>query len=402
MLSGSNDNDKIKIAFLDIGSMEWTGGMYYYRNLFYAISTIEGHPIQPFVFVGKNVDEKLLEPLKPFVTIIRSSLFDKNSLSRNISRVIYFFSGSNIVRNLFLKKYNIQLLSHSNIIEKHSPFKTINWIPDFQHLHLPQMFPGKEIRYRNSFIKKIIARSDTVVVSSNDALKDLQNITITTGITARVLHFASQIELAKNNSDFGNIKHIKYTFNLCDKFFFLPNQFWKHKNHQVVFEAINILKQSNTNIVVVCSGYMNDHRNLDYVDQLKTFIKKHNLEANIKFLGLIKREELITLMRFSLAIINPSLFEGWSSTIEEAKSLGKSVIISDLKVHKEQNPPSCTYFDPHNERKLADILKFFWENKEGGPDHQLEEQAQKDLIVRMKEFGKDYLCIVNDCMDNLQ
>ena len=155
MLSGLNNKDKIRVAFLGISSMEWTGGLYYFRNLFFAISSIEGHPIHPFVFVGKNTDKKLLEPLKPFVTIIQSSLFDKNSLLRNIARLIYLLTGSNILRNHFLKKHDIQVISHSNIIEKKSSFKIINWIPDFQHVHLPKMFTKKEIVHRNRMLKKI-------------------------------------------------------------------------------------------------------------------------------------------------------------------------------------------------------------------------------------------------------
>jgi glycosyltransferase involved in cell wall biosynthesis len=41
-------------------------------------------------------------------------------------------------------------------------------------------------------------------------------------------------------------------------------------------------------------------------------------------------------MRASTALINPSLFEGWSTTVEEAKSTGTPMILSDLGVHREQ------------------------------------------------------------------
>ncbi len=41
-------------------------------------------------------------------------------------------------------------------------------------------------------------------------------------------------------------------------------------------------------------------------------------------------------MLCSTALINPSQFEGWSTTVEEAKSLGVKMLLSDLEVHKEQ------------------------------------------------------------------
>lgn len=45
-----------------------------------------------------------------------------------------------------------------------------------------------------------------------------------------------------------------------------------------------------------------------------------------------------TLMKHAIAIINPSLFEGGSTTVEEAKSLLKVIILSGIPVHREQNP----------------------------------------------------------------
>ena len=56
-------------------------------------------------------------------------------------------------------------------------------------------------------------------------------------------------------------------------------------------------------------------------------------------------------------MINPSKFEGWNSAIEEAKSLGTSVIASNLKVHKEQLGKKANYFDPDDANSLKKIIK---------------------------------------------
>lgn len=97
----------------------------------------------------------------------------------------------------------------------------------------------------------------------------------------------------------------------------MPNQFWKHKNHMLVFKAINELKKENVEICLVCTGHLDDYRNKNYILE----IKNNNLEKNIKLLGLV-----FALIKFSKAVINPSLFEGWSSTVEECKSVGKNMI----------------------------------------------------------------------------
>ena len=64
----------------------------------------------------------------------------------------------------------------------------------------------------------------------------------------------------------------------------------------------------------------------------------------------------MSLMYHSLAVINPSKFEGRSSTVEQAKSLGKKIILSNINIHKEQNPKYAKYFRAEDFKKLSSIL----------------------------------------------
>jgi len=66
-------------------------------------------------------------------------------------------------------------------------------------------------------------------------------------------------------------------------------------------------------------------------------------------------------MRHCVCLINPSLFEGWSTTVEEAKALGKHIILSDIPVHREQNPPRSDYFHAHDANALAQIMWRRWQ-----------------------------------------
>ena len=104
-------------------------------------------------------------------------------------------------------------------------------------------------------------------------------------------------------------------------------------------------------------------------------------------------------MRNCIFIINPSLFEGWSSTVEEAKSLGKNIILSDLNVHKEQNPPNALYFSALDDKQLAEILKEKWQSNSFGPDFELEKSARENMLARMKKFGKEYKQILYEAFE---
>ena len=74
---------------------------------------------------------------------------------------------------------------------------------------------------------------------------------------------------------------------------------------------------------------------------------------SFRVLGSIPDHDLLGLMRNSVAILNPSLFEGWSTSVEEAKSLGKTVLLSDIAVHREQAPDLGVYFHPQDAEDLA-------------------------------------------------
>ena len=89
----------------------------------------------------------------------------------------------------------------------------------------------------------------------------------------------------------------------------MPNQFWKHKNHLLVIDAIKILTVEFPNILIVCSGQTKDYRNPDYFKQLEKHIFENGVSKNIKILGHIEYEFVKLLMLNSMALINPSLLK---------------------------------------------------------------------------------------------
>jgi hypothetical protein len=98
-------------------------------------------------------------------------------------------------------------------------------------------------------------------------------------------------------------------------------------------------------------------------------------------------------MKYSVAVINPSLFEGWSSTVEECKGVGKPMILSDLGVHKEQYPEAI-YFERSSSEMLADVMEK--EAAEFKNEHP--EKSSEMLRRRTNEFAENYRKIVLDCL----
>ena len=378
----------IKVGFIGAVSKEWMGGLNYFNNLLFAIDSLNNKELQIFVFVGKKTDEDIKNMFKRYGTVIEDSIFDRKSFKWFFSKIEKKIFKTNFLLENILKKYDIQILSHSSIT-KFKNIKTINWIPDFQHIHLPQMFSKKEIENRDKSFIQIIKESDVVVLSSFDALTDLKNFSSEYQNKARVLQFVSQpnsryFELNENDKN-----NVLKKYDIKDDFFYMPNQFWKHKNHMTVFTAINELKKDGIQICVVCTGHLADYRNKTYIDEIKNFIKINNLEKNIKLLGLVEYEDVFALIKFSKAVINPSLFEGWSSTVEECKSVEKNMILSDLDVHKEQYP-NATFFERNSVESLKNILKNY---KKENIDSNIE-----SLEIRTKKFADTYVSICKEVL----
>ena len=150
-----------------------------------------------------------------------------------------------------------------------------------------------------------------------------------------------------------------------------------------------------TPIIVYCTGNINDYRNKNYFSKLLSYIKKYKLENNFKILGAVPYKDVQALMLGCKAMINPSLFEGWSTTVEEAKSLGKRIILSDIMVHKEQNPEGGLFFKKNEAKDLADKMLQVW-NEPIEINKKLEKNAINNLNKRKYKLRKDYYNIIND------
>jgi glycosyltransferase involved in cell wall biosynthesis len=58
-------------------------------------------------------------------------------------------------------------------------------------------------------------------------------------------------------------------------------------------------------------------------------------------------------MKHAVAVIQPSLFEGWSTVIEDAMAMNQSIIASDLEVNYEQLGEKGVFFDRNDAVALA-------------------------------------------------
>lgn len=335
------------------------GGVNYYRNLLLALDSVVGEEFRLLVFVPPGADQKLVDEMfrgNNSVQVIRTALVDRSSPLCVAWKLCNRFFRSDFIARLWLRRYRIGLFSHSDVMSS-SGVAAVNWIPDFQHVEFPEFFTPLEVWMRNRVFRQLAEGSDAVILSSETALNDFRDFVPEYAGKGRVLRFVSQVPDVYWGLTAADAERLRATYGISGPFFYLPNQFWKHKNHMVAFEAVSLLRQRGLAVTLVCSGALEDNRNPSYIDEVKARIEELGGADSVKLLGVVPYADVYALIRFSACVINPSLFEGWSSTVEECKSVNKRLVLSDIPVHREQAEGVAEFFRPDAAAELADILE---------------------------------------------
>ncbi|MGG1518923.1 glycosyltransferase family 1 protein [Paenibacillus oryzisoli] len=269
---------------------------------------------------------------------------------------------------------------------------SISWIPDFQHKYLSGFFTKEEVEYRDSKFKEVADQARMIVFSSESAKKDFLKFYSNSEAITEVLKFY----LLPNDEWYShNPDDVLQKYGLTSNFVLCSNQFWAHKNHQVLFQAIKALKNKGIEVNLVCTGATRDYRNDEYFSDLIKQIDEDKLTENIKILGFIPREDQIQLIRRSKFVIQPSLFEGWSTIVEDCRVLGKTILMSDIDVHVEQAPRYGFYFNKDDAVNLASQIHFLLDLEEDAEQMKNKEnKAKTEAFENVKKYAEKLYSLI--------
>jgi len=348
----------MRVGFTLVGGTKWTGGRNYLLNLLAVLERYGDSSVTCVLFIGTDVSNLELQPFRELrnVEIIKANCFsDGPQRQRSLAKAL--LTGCDSDAALMFRQHQIDIVFEAaQFYGWRLPIPAVAWIPDFQHRRLPQRFPlGARLKREIGFRAQVYGKR-MIMLSSEDARRDCEHFYPATRGRTHTVSFAT---LPSRPLSFEVARDIAQSYDLKAPFFFLPNQFWSHKNHILVVEALALLRERGRSVTIAASGNPLDPRSPGHFQSLADRIAQLDLQANFRILGLIPYEHISALMQSSVALINPSLFEGWSTVVEEARLLGTPMILSDLDVHKEQMGTAALYFDRHSPASLADCLEGF-------------------------------------------
>ena len=144
------------------------------------------------------------------------------------------------------------------------------------------------------------------------------------------------------------LKSAKFTF-------FYPSFPRVFKNFEVILDAVCILNSESPNlefdVLLTIDGTENKYA--------ASLLEKYSGLENVRFLGLLARDNVYSAYKKSDCLIFPSKLETWGLPLTEAKQFDLPILAADLPYAHETvgRYAKISYFDPLSAKELANLMR---------------------------------------------
>jgi glycosyltransferase involved in cell wall biosynthesis len=240
----------------------------------------------------------------------------------------------------------LQVLTHNYVIQ----------VWDFCHLEHPE-FP--EVSHRGEFERRehlnrsTLPKATAMVVDSEYGARLLERAY---GVQrSRIYHAPFLFDLQFQRATLVDTvaRSIQETYRLTSPYVFYPAQFWPHKNHKYILQALKVLKDRGRVVpqAVFCGS---DKGALDGVLRLAAEL---GVRERVNYCGFVPDAHMPYLYKGALALVMPTYFGPTNIPPMEARALGVPVCYSDLPAFREQMGTEASYVDLQSPESLADALE---------------------------------------------
>ncbi len=362
----------------------WMGGIIYLLNLVKTLDFLDDKKKpEILVFYRPDLKDRVHGISYPYL-----SLYEWNFPSAWKGSLRSWLKGRNMFYEGLISTGQVDVLypAWDFPVRNKTKVRIIAWYADLQHKYYPEFFTRLNILQRNIRLKLMLRNADDLVVSSEAVKQDFHRYyRVREDMNMPVYHFVSILDILPEE----NFEEIRRKYDLPEDYFLVSNQFHKHKNHRVVLQAMAEMKGKGKVIHMAITGKFPKASDSPYLAELHQLINENGLREQISLLGVIPRAEQLLIMKHARAVVQPSLFEGWSTVIEDAKSLQVPVIAAALPVNKEQLGDRGSYFDPLDAGQLGSLLMSY-------PDREPGSEPYAEYQVRVKQAAERLLSIFTE------
>lgn len=343
----------MKLAVILEDTIASGGGFNQALNAIIQVERMSQGKFSCVVMTNKSENLSVLRQLGVTAIVFKTKLMDKmiellsqNELTRRLLRRFKWISPFEkfLIKNKCELVYFVAPTSRALYLQRLNFILTI-W--DNCHRDFPE-FP--EVREHGEFMRRefsnqLLSQAILILVDSEQLSKRL---ILRYGLNQDrlfVMPFEPNPLLkAQNKSD--HMSSIIKKYGLNQEFLLYPAQFWPHKNHIRIIQALEILKkQGKTPVVVFVGGDKGNKK------RVADAVKKAKLEKQVIELGFISNEDLSALYEGCLAVVMPTYFGPTNLPPLEAWQARKPLIYSYHLRH--QCMDAAILIDPDDPDSLA-------------------------------------------------
>ena len=233
--------------------------------------------------------------------------------------------------------------------------------PEFPEVSSNGEWEAREYLFRNA------ARYATILLADSEVGKeDILNFYGCYGIEPeqiKVLPFLPSGYLFEAHDE-DERQRIRQIYKLPEAYLFYPAQFWPHKNHRRIVEALGELKRKyDLKIpIVFCGSHTGDIREHTFAEVMSV-ASQMGLDQEVWYLGYIPDKHMSVLYADAVALIMPTFFGPTNIPILEAWSLNCPVLTSDIRGVREQAGQAAVLVNPSSVESIADGIYKLWTDK---------------------------------------
>ena len=232
---------------------------------------------------------------------------------------------------------------------QHQDIPLVSIIYDLQYHYYPQFFSDAEARGRDQTFQLAARRSARLACISDFVRQTVLEYGNLPPEKVRAVHICLPERLSVPSE--GEIDSVLGRLGLArQEYLIFPANFWPHKNHAVLLTAFGLHAKAHpeSRLKLVLTG-----ADTGLAPELKQAALSMGLNDRVLFTGYVSDEDLAALTAGSLALIFPSLFEGYGMPVAEAMSLGVPVLCSNVTSLPEVGGEAVLYFDPRKPEDVA-------------------------------------------------
>lgn len=132
-----------------------------------------------------------------------------------------------------------------------------------------------------------------------------------------------------------------------------------HKDVETLLVAFATLKEGGAagDLAIVVAGALEDEAYLSAAGSVRRAVIRLGLGSDVLLPGFVDDEVLAGLYSGAVALVSPSLAEGFGLPPVEAAACGAPVVLSDIPAHRETLAGEALYFPPGDADALAEHLR---------------------------------------------